>query len=55
MNTHIVVLSSSMFRQISGLLKWEAAGIIIAPDLHNPGEIEGRGDLAEAKRLGANM
>ena len=47
--------SISMFRQISALLKWEEAGIIIAPGLHDPGEIEGRPELAQAKRLGESM
>ena len=47
--------SVSMFRQISTLLKWEEAGIIIAPGLHSPGEIEGRDELDQAKRLGESI
>ena len=47
--------SISMFRQISALLKWEEAGIIIAPGLHDPGEIEGRPELEQARRLGESM
>jgi multimeric flavodoxin WrbA len=47
--------SISMFRQISALLKWEEAGIVIAPGLHNPGEIEGRDELEQARRLGADI
>ena len=44
--------SISMFRQICAYQKWEEAGIIIAPRLHNPGEIEGRVELEQARRLG---
>ena len=47
--------SISMFRQICTYLKWEEAGIIIAPGLHTPGEIEGRAELEQAKRLGESM
>jgi multimeric flavodoxin WrbA len=55
-DTETAAMSSiSMFRQISALLKWEEAGIIIAPGLRNPGEIEGRPELEQAKRLGERM
>jgi multimeric flavodoxin WrbA len=47
--------SVSMFRQICAYQKWEEAGVIIAPGLHNPGEIEGRAELEEARRLGENL
>jgi len=47
--------SISMFRQICVYLKWEEAGIIVAPGLHEPGEIEGRAELEQAKRLGESM
>ncbi|MDR0826491.1 MAG: flavodoxin family protein [Desulfovibrio sp.] len=47
--------SISMFRQISTYLKWDEAGIIVAPGLHNQGEIVGRTELAQAKRLGENV
>ncbi|MCL2123951.1 MAG: flavodoxin family protein [Desulfovibrionaceae bacterium] len=47
--------SISMFRQICAAFKWEEAGIIIAPGLHNPGEIEGRDELEQAKRLGKSI
>jgi multimeric flavodoxin WrbA len=47
--------SISMFRQISAYQKWEVAGIIVAPGLHDPGEIEGRAELEQASRLGANI
>jgi multimeric flavodoxin WrbA len=47
--------SIAMFRQICAYQKWEEAGIIIAPGLHTPGEIEGRAELEQAKRLGESM
>jgi len=47
--------SIATFRQICMNLKWEEAGIIIAPGLHHPGEIEGRDELEQAKRLGAEI
>jgi multimeric flavodoxin WrbA len=47
--------SISMFRQICAYQKWEEVGIIIAPGLHTPGEIEGRPELEQAKRLGESM
>jgi multimeric flavodoxin WrbA len=47
--------SISMFRQISAYQKWEEAGIIVAPGLHKPGEIEGRAELEQARRLGENI
>jgi multimeric flavodoxin WrbA len=45
----------SMFRKISALQKWEEAGIIIAPHLHLPDEIDGRDELAQAMRLGQQI
>ncbi|MDR3319757.1 MAG: flavodoxin family protein [Desulfovibrio sp.] len=47
--------SIAMFRQIASYQKWDEAGIIVAPSLHNPGEIEGRAELEQAKRLGENI
>jgi multimeric flavodoxin WrbA len=47
--------SISMFRQISDYQKWEEAGIIVVPGLHHPGEIEGRPELEQAKRLGESI
>ena len=47
--------SISMFRQICAYQKWEEAGIIIAPGLHSPGEIKGRAELEQARRLGENI
>ena len=47
--------SIAMFRQICAYLKWEEAGIIVAPNLHHPGEIEGREELQKAKSLGESM
>jgi hypothetical protein len=35
--------------------KWEDAGIIIAPNLHEPGEIDGREELAQARKLGMEI
>ena len=47
--------SISMFRQICAYQRWEEAGIVIAPGLHSPGEIEGRAELAQARRLGGSI
>ena len=47
--------SIAMFRQICAYQKWEEAGVIIAPSLHNPGEIVGRAELEQAKLLGESM
>jgi len=47
--------SIAMFRQICAYQKWEEAGVIIAPGLHRPGEIEGRPELARAKALGESI
>jgi multimeric flavodoxin WrbA len=47
--------SIGMFRQICDYQKWEEAGIIIAPRLHNPGEIKGRPELEQAKILGGSI
>ncbi|MDR3204170.1 MAG: flavodoxin family protein [Deltaproteobacteria bacterium] len=45
--------SIANFRAMANYLKWEEAGVVVAPNLHDPGEIEGRPELEEAKRLGA--
>jgi multimeric flavodoxin WrbA len=45
----------SMFRQISNLLKWEEAGIIVAPRLHKSEEIDGREELEAAILLGKSI
>lgn len=47
--------SISMFRQICAYQTWDEAGIIIAPGLHNPGDIEGRAELEQARRLGESV
>jgi multimeric flavodoxin WrbA len=47
--------SISMFRQICAYQKWEEAGVIVAPGLHTPGEIEGRAELAQARLLGESI
>jgi hypothetical protein len=44
-----------MFRQICSYQKWQEAGIIIAPHLHNPGDIEGRPEMQQAKLLGDSL
>jgi len=51
----VAASSIAMFRQIASYQKWDEAGIIVAPSLHNPGEIEGRAELEQAKRLGENI
>jgi multimeric flavodoxin WrbA len=47
--------SIGMFRQISAYQQWEEARIIVVPGLHTPGEIEGRPELEQARRLGGNI
>jgi multimeric flavodoxin WrbA len=47
--------SIGMFRQICAYQKWEEAGVIIAPGLHNPGEIVGRPELEQARLLGESI
>jgi hypothetical protein len=51
----VAASSISMFRQISDYQKWEEAGIIVVPGLRHPGEIEGRPELEQAKRLGESI
>jgi len=45
----------AMFRQICKYLKWQEAGIIIAPSIHAPQDIDGRPELEQAKQLGINI
>ncbi|MCL1875915.1 MAG: flavodoxin family protein [Synergistaceae bacterium] len=45
----------STFRLICKYMNWEEAGIIIAPGLYNPNDIEGREELEQAKKLGQNI
>ena len=47
--------SIDMLNMAGGLLKWEHAGTIIAPGLHDAGEIKGRKELDEAKLLGEKI
>jgi hypothetical protein len=47
--------SVGMFRHICAYQKWQEAGIIIAPGLHEPGEIAGRKELELAKQLGQTI
>lgn len=47
--------SVAMFRMIASYQKWREAGIVIAPNLHIPGEIDGRPELAAAQKLGEEI
>ena len=47
--------SIAMFRHIVSYQKWREAGIVVAPNLHEPGEIEGRPELAAAKKIGEEL
>lgn len=43
------------YRAICSYSKWEDAGVIIATNLHKPGEIEGRDELKAAEKLGREI
>ena len=43
------------YKSICAYSKWEDAGIIIATGLHKPGEVEGRPELEDAKKLGGEI
>ena len=45
----------AMFRQICAYMKWEEVGIIVAPRLNNPKDINGRLELDQAKQLGMKI
>jgi multimeric flavodoxin WrbA len=45
----------AMFRQICAYLKWQEAGIVIAPRIHAPQDIDGRPELEQAKQLGRRI
>ena len=47
--------SVATFRLIASYQKWREAGIVIAPNLHIPGEIDGRPELAAAQKLGEEI
>jgi len=47
--------SIAMFREICAYQKWQEAGIIVAPGLDVPEEIEGRAELEQAKKLGSEI
>ncbi|MDR0477211.1 MAG: hypothetical protein LBH14_04660, partial [Desulfobulbaceae bacterium] len=47
--------SIAMFHHIASFQKWQEAGIIVAPGLHTPGEIDGRPELAAAQKLGQEI
>jgi multimeric flavodoxin WrbA len=54
-DTDAAAASIAMFRQMAEHLHWQEAGIIVAPHLHNPGEIDNRPELEQAKRLGVGI
>lgn len=45
----------AMYHNIRAYSGWEDGGIVIAPGLHAPGEIDGREELAQARKLGAEI
>jgi len=45
----------SMYETWLEFAKWEDAGILIVPGVHEPGEIAGNEGLAKAKALGASI
>ena len=45
----------AMLRQICVYLKWQEAGIIVAPRIHAPQDIDGRPELEQAKQLGVRI
>ena len=44
-----------MYHHMCAYSKWEDAGIVIAPGLHETGEIEGRAELEQARNLGGKI
>ncbi|MDR3090128.1 MAG: flavodoxin family protein [Desulfobulbaceae bacterium] len=53
--TRVVESVIFMFRAIGSYQKWREAGIVVAPNLHEPGEIDGRPELSEARKLGETI
>jgi len=47
--------SIAMFRQICAYMKWQEAGIVVAPHIHAPQDIDGRPELEQAKQLGIQI
>jgi len=47
--------SVAMFHTITSYQKWQEADIVIAPNLHVPGEIDGRPELTAAHKLGQEI
>ena len=43
------------YKAICSYSKWEDAGIIVAPGLHKPDDIEGRAELDKARELGREI
>jgi multimeric flavodoxin WrbA len=47
--------SIAMFREICAYLKWNEAGIVIAPRINAPQDIDRRPELEQAKQLGIQI
>jgi multimeric flavodoxin WrbA len=47
--------SVAMYRSNCAFQKWDDAGIIIASGLHAPGDIDGRGELEQARKIGESI
>ena len=47
--------SIAMFRRICTYLEWREAGIIVAPRIHDPQDIDGKPELEQAKQLGIQI
>jgi len=45
----------AMYHHMRAYSKWSDAGVIIVPGLHNPGEIDRREELTQAKMLGRQI
>jgi multimeric flavodoxin WrbA len=45
----------TMYNNIRSFSKWEDAGVIVAGGLHGKDEIAGRGELEDARKLGAEI
>ena len=45
----------AMFRQICTYLKWQEAGVIVVPSIHEPQDIDGRPELEQSKQLGSRV
>ncbi len=54
-NPPAAISTLSMFRQMCGHMGWREAGFIVAPGLHEPGQIDAYYEIHQAKDLGKNM